>query len=166
MKPEERIHQYLEFLYGEETAQDVHKKIIRIIEESRQKLIARKSIKGRQLSERDAILITYGDQLNEEHHRIFDSTIYFQDKLDPVFFVFACDQLSLFPSCNRRWSSRSPTANLPTDNSPRGSYNPTIALKITSADNPRFSTVCARGLDKFHPFIPSRYSTYAGDYSK
>jgi sucrose phosphorylase len=66
MKPEERIHQYLEFLYGEETAQDVHKKIIRIIEEYSQKINAQKSIKGRQLSERDAILITYGDQLYEE----------------------------------------------------------------------------------------------------
>lgn len=65
LNPEDRLWGHLSFLYGDEKAGEIWTQLRRILESFQQRHphLAEKSI---QLNERDAILITYGDQVREQ----------------------------------------------------------------------------------------------------
>ncbi|MFB0515284.1 MAG: alpha-amylase family glycosyl hydrolase [Candidatus Neomarinimicrobiota bacterium] len=68
MTAESRIQDHLTFLYGKETSKAVWPQLRRSLEEFRHRnsrLLERTAIPAESLTERDAFLITYGDQIRE-----------------------------------------------------------------------------------------------------
>ena len=65
MSPKDRIYDHLTFLYGETRAQQILPHLERSLSDFSDRNPKLKEITYPQLSERDAILITYGDQISE-----------------------------------------------------------------------------------------------------
>ncbi|MCJ7658704.1 MAG: hypothetical protein MUO67_06105, partial [Anaerolineales bacterium] len=65
MSPKNRIYDHLTFLYGESRAQQILPKLLLRLSDFSKRNPQFKEITHPQLSERDAVLITYGDQISE-----------------------------------------------------------------------------------------------------
>lgn len=65
MSPKNRIYDHLTFLYGESHAQQILPKLLVRLSDFSKRNPQLKEITHPQLSERDAVLITYGDQISE-----------------------------------------------------------------------------------------------------
>ena len=80
MSPKSRIYDHLNFLYGETRAQQILPHLEKSLSDFSERNPKLKEITHPQLSERDAILITYGDQISDPEVPPLQTLAYFLNK--------------------------------------------------------------------------------------